>query len=89
MYIYQLTLQEKIKAFHLCFVSSDFFQISKYQTTEITSLLPTVRQKFPLYFQQYLELFAAFQILYLLIPRFLAEHLTMFCRTLAGKHWAK
>jgi hypothetical protein len=44
------------------------------------------RQKFPRYFEGYLGVFAVFQHFCLFIPRFLAEPLTMFCRTLVGKH---
>jgi hypothetical protein len=36
-----------------------------------------------------LEFFAEFQSIYLFIPRFLAEPLTMFCGTLVGKLWLK
>jgi len=52
---------------------------------EITSVLPIAGQKLMQYFEGYLEFFMAFQNLYLLIPQFLAQLLTMFCRTLAGK----
>jgi hypothetical protein len=52
-------------------------------------------QKFPRYFEKYLEFFAAFKIfvylfiyssIHLFIPRFLAEHPTIFIRSLVGKH---
>jgi hypothetical protein len=36
-----------------------------------------------------LEFFAAFQNIYLFIPRFLAEPLTMFRGTLVGKHCSR
>jgi hypothetical protein len=51
--------------------------------------LPTAGQKFPQYFEGYLEFFAVFPNFYLFIPRFLAERLMMFRGTLVGKHWYK
>jgi hypothetical protein len=60
----------------------------------LVSVLPIAGQKFPQYFEGYLEFFAVFQNLYLFIPRFLAEPLTFcgtqgFRGTLVGKHCLK
>jgi hypothetical protein len=42
-------------------------------------------QKFLLYFEGYLELFAVFNNFYVPIPLFLVEPATMFCGTVVGK----
>jgi hypothetical protein len=57
-----------------------------WQRTEITSVLPTAGQKFPCdILRDIWNSSRHFNIFYLLIPRFLAEPLTMFCETLIGK----
>jgi len=40
------------------------------------------------YFKEYFEFFAVIQNFYLLLPRFLAEPLTMFYGALFGKDWS-
>jgi len=45
-------------------------------------------EKIPAVFERYLEFFAVSGFLvFIIIPRFPAERLTIFCRILAGKHW--
>jgi hypothetical protein len=54
-----------------------------------TPVLPIARQKFPSYFEGYLEFFTIFKNLYVYIPPFLVEPLTMLCRILVGRHLSK
>jgi hypothetical protein len=68
-----LTLQEKIEAIFMLFHYLIFFQVAKYQVTEINPGLPIVGQKFPPRFELYSEFFVATQNFYLLIPSYLAH----------------
>jgi hypothetical protein len=53
---------------------------------DITPVLPIAGQKFPRYFEGYLEVFAVCKDVYVFIPRFLVEPPKTFCGTLVGKH---
>ena len=53
-------------------------------------VLPATEQKFPRYFEEYLEFLRYLKIfIYLFIPQFLAEPLTVFSGTIVTKLWAK
>jgi hypothetical protein len=54
---------------------------------EITPVLPIAGQKYPPYFEVYLEFFAVFQNFCLLVTRFVAKFLMTSRVSLFTKHW--
>jgi hypothetical protein len=61
-------------------------QRGSWSRTGNTPVLPIGEQKFPLYFENYFELFAMLQFIFVFIPRFLAEPFTAFSVALVGKY---